>query len=186
MRTRLGDQVVPVTVVLTVVSVLLVFAATLERIPEWLLPDAPSWVFDVIPHLNAALAVFALVAMAHGFMAIQRRDIRTHRRSMLLALAAFGAFLVLYLYNVALMGPGEFPGPDHIRLYVYIPVLIIHIGLAVICLPLLYYVILLAVTRPLSAIPDTNHALVARPALVLWAISFLLGLVIYIQLHVIY
>lgn len=186
MRAAIREHVLLVTIGLTIVSAVLVFAATLELVPDAVLPVAPGWVFDVIPHLNAVFAVLALGVMARGFMAIRSGDIDTHRRSMLIAFGAFIAFLVLYLYNVSIMGPAEFPGPDLIRYYVYLPVLVVHIGLAVVCLPLLYYVMLLATTRPISEIPQTKHAMVARPALLLWAISFLLGLVIYLQLHLIY
>ncbi len=186
MRSLVRDNVVLTTLGLTVISAVLVFGATMELVPEGVLPVAPSWVFDAIPHVNAVLAVVALGAMGYGLAAIRRDDIMAHRRWMLTAFGAFVGFLVLYLYNVSIMGPGEFPGPELIRLYVYIPLLIIHITLAVICLPLLYYAILLATTRPVAEISLTPHARVARPAFVLWSISFLLGLVIYLQLHVIY
>ena len=63
-------------------------------------------------------------------------------------LVLFVAFLALYLYKVALEGPAPFPGPETIYQFVYLPVLGIHITLAIVCVPLLYYVLLLAATRP--------------------------------------
>lgn len=186
MRTWVREHVVAVTALLTVISAVVVFAATLEAVPDAWLPTAPGWVYDVIPHLNAGLAVVALGAMGNGYRAIRRGDIDRHRLSMLAAMAAFITFLVLYLYNVAVTGPGTFPGPTFVERFVYYPLLAIHVGLALVCLPLLYYVSLLAASHPVSAIPRTNHARVARPALALWAVSFGLGLVVYLMLYLIY
>ncbi len=186
MRQRIGEHVVLVTLVLSAVSLALVFGAAMQRIPADLLPMAPAWVFELIPHANVILSISALGAMTRGYLAINRRDIEQHRRSMLIAFGAFGIFLALYLYKVAVEGTATFPGPETVHLYVYLPLLIVHIGLAIICLPLLFYVLLLALTRPIAAIPETHHAKVARPALLLWAISFILGITVYLQLYVIF
>lgn len=186
MREWVADHVRIVAAVVSLVALGLVLAATADLVPADAIPAAPAWVFDAIPHVNAVIAVLALAAMGRGFLAIRRRDITRHRRSMAVALVAFGTFLALYLYNVAVTGAHPFPGPDVIYYYVYLPILIVHMGLAIICIPLLIYVALLATTRPVAAIPQTPHATIGRPALLLWAISFVLGLVVYLQLHVIY
>jgi putative membrane protein len=69
---------------------------------------------------------------------------------------------------------------------VYLPLLAIHIGLAIVCVPLLYYVLLLALTRPVTELPETPHRKVGRVAASLWLISFTLGVVVYAQLYLIY
>lgn len=186
MRAWIREHVLITSLVLTVISLALVFGATLDILPAEMLPVAPDWVFDGIPHANAGIAVIALVTMGLGYRSIREKHIQRHRRFMLIALVMFALFLFLYLYNVAITGAHPFPGPDVIYYYVYLPILVIHMVLAIICIPLLYYVVLLAATHPISAIPATNHARVARPALLLWAISFALGLVVYLQLYIIY
>lgn len=186
MRGWIRAHVTGVTIALTVVSAVIVFAATLEQIPSAYLPRAPEAVLMAIPHINAGLAVIALVAMGRGYLAITSGAVEHHRRSMAVALGAFIVFLVLYLYNVAVTGPGTFTGPDVVRTYVYLPLLTVHIGLAVVCLPLVYYAFLVATTTPVAEVPRTNHATVARPGLALWAVSFLLGLVVYLMLYIVY
>jgi putative membrane protein len=84
------------------------------------------------------------------------------------------------------VGPATFPGPDPVYRTVYLPLLAVHILLAVVCIPLLYYVLLLAATRPVSALVDTAHARVGRVAAALWILSFVLGNVVYAMLYVVY
>jgi putative membrane protein len=89
----------------------------------------------------------------------------------------------MYLYRVALLGPSEFTGPAAVEQFVYYPVLGIHILLAVVCIPLLYYVLLLGLTRPVSELSATKHPKVGRVAASLWMTSFALGVVVYLMLY---
>jgi putative membrane protein len=98
----------------------------------------------------------------------------------------FATFLVLYLYKVVVAGPASFPGPESVYQFVYLPLLAIHILLAIVCIPLLYYVALLALTRPISEVFDTNHRRVGRVAASLWLISFVLGNVVYAMLYLVF
>jgi putative membrane protein len=59
-------------------------------------------------------------------------------------------------------------------------------GLAMVAIPLVYYALLLAGTRPVSEIYDTKHARVGRLAATLWVVSFALGIVVYLMLYVIF
>jgi putative membrane protein len=175
------------TGVLSVVSLALVFGAALRVLPTSSLP-APAGLLGVIPHVNAVLSTVAISTIAVGVAYARRGEYRRHRALMLVSLALFAAFLVLYLYRVSILGPTGFPatGPAFVEQYVYYPVLAIHILLAVVCVPLLYYVLLLAVTRPLAEVFDTQHKRVARVAASLWLVSFLLGNVVYLLLYVVY
>lgn len=186
MRLQARDHVPTLTAVLTAVSLILVFAAALGAIPRVLLPRAPEPVIAAIPHLNAAISLLAIGTIAVGWRAIRRGAIRRHRRAMVSALALFGAFLGLYLYRVGLEGPTHFSGPEAIYKAVYLPLLAIHISLAVVCIPLLFYVVLLALTRPVRQIPLTRHPRIGRIAATLWLVSFSLGLVVYLLLYVVY
>lgn len=178
------DHVPVLTAVLTVVSLTLVFSAVLGFVPA--LPRAPDTVLEAIPHVNAAISVVALGTIALGWRSIRGGAIRRHRLLMVASTVLFVTFLVLYLYRVALEGPHSFAGPDTVYQWVYLPVLAIHILLAIVCIPLLYYVLLLAGTRPIDAIPQTAHAKIGRVAASLWLISFTLGIVVYLLLYVLY
>lgn len=179
------QQVPLLTAVLSIVSLGLVFSAVGGIVPEWLLPRSQGLI-DLIPHLNAAISLAAIGTIIGGWRAIKRGDVDTHRRRMLVAFVLFGAFLVFYLYRVSLEGASEFGGPEAVYQFFYLPMLAIHILLAIICVPLLFYVILLAVSRPVEEIYRSRHRSVGQIAAVLWLISFTLGIAVYGMLYVVY
>jgi putative membrane protein len=184
-RVSVRDNVPAVTGLLTVASLALVFGAALRVIPDALLPRAPAPVMAALPHLNAVVSTVAIGTIVAGILSARRGDYRRHRALMLVSLGLFAAFLVVYLYKVIVDGPAPFPGPEGLYATVYLPVLAVHVLLAVVCIPLLYYVALLALTRPLSEVFDTAHARVARVAGSLWLVSFVLGNVVYAMLYLV-
>lgn len=183
MRVEARDHVPELAGVFSVVSLGLVFAAVLGVVPASSLPRAPDAVVAAIPHVNAAISVVAVAVIATGWRAIRNGDVERHRRAMVTGFVLFGAFLALYLYKVALEGPMGFSGPAPVETYVYYPVLGVHMLLAVVCVPLLFYVLLLAATRPVSEIPLTDHPRLGRVTAALWLTSFVLGTVVYVLLY---
>lgn len=173
------------TALLTAISLALVFGAVLGAIPTSLIPRWDT-LLPLIPHANAVVCGIAIVGIVAAWRAIRRGDVRTHRALMLTSLALFAVFLALYLYKVVHEGPAEFPGPAAVYRFVYLPTLAVHISLAVVCIPLLYYVALLGLTRPVEAIYETRHRVVGRVAATLWLTSFSLGEVVYGLLYVVY
>ena len=182
-----ADERVPeLTALLSVLSLAAVVGAVLGVIPASLLPRAPAGVVDAIPHVNAVLSTAGLVTIPLAVRAIRRGNVDRHRALMLTTLGLFAGFLVLYLYRIILRGPSSFGGPDAVYQFVYLPTLAVHILLAIVCIPLLYYVALLAATRPVAAIRDSLHSRVGRIAASLWFVSFLLGDVVYALLYLVY
>jgi putative membrane protein len=186
MELRARRHVPALTVLLSVVSLALVFGAVLGALPVDGLPRASSAVLDAVPHVNAVVSAAAIGTIALGVRAIRRGDVRRHRTLMLVSFGLFAVFLALYLYKVALTGTAPFPGPEVVYRFVYLPVLAIHVLLAVVCIPLLYYVALLGLTRPVPDIRASNHRRVGRVAASLWLVSFALGEVVYLLLYVVY
>jgi putative membrane protein len=170
------------TVLLSGVSLAAVFAAALRVVPSALLPRAPEWLLGAIPHVNAVISVAAIAVIGQGWRWSRRGEIRKHRAAMLAGFGLFVAFLALYLYRVALLGPTPFDGSG-LAATVYYAVLGVHILLAVVCVPLLFYVLLLAATHPVAELPETNHPRVGRVAATLWLTSFALGIVVYLSLY---
>ena len=184
-RTWAREHVPALTAVLTIAALALVFGAALQVLPVGGLPQ-PEPLLAAIPHVNAAISVAAIAAIAAGVRAIRRGDVGTHRRLMLTSFGLFAAFLALYLYRVALLGPTAFPGPEAIRTFVYLPVLVVHVLLAVVCIPFVFYALLLATTRPASQLYGTAHRRVGRIAAALWIVAFAMGIVIYLMLYVVF
>ncbi|MFB6170014.1 MAG: DUF420 domain-containing protein [Haloarculaceae archaeon] len=168
---------------LSALALALVFGAVLGSIPASLLPRAPDAVLAAIPHANALLVAVAFVVVAWGWRQIRAGAVRRHRRAMLAGLALFGTFLVLYLYRIVLVGTTGFEGSTLIRNVLYLPMLGVHTLLAIVCIPLLTYVATLGVTVPTREVPTTPHPRVGRVAVVLWLVSFALGVGVYVLLY---
>ena len=180
------ERVPELTAVLTVVSLVLVFAAVGGAIPTVLLPRAPDTVLSTIPTVNAVISTAAIVTILAGIRAIHRGNVERHRRLMVATFGLFVAFLVLYLYRISLVGPTQFAGPAAIETYVYLPLLAVHILLAIAAIPAVYYTLLLAVSYPVSELGRTNHPRAGKVAATLWLISFSLGIVVYLMLYVVW
>lgn len=186
MENRVRRHVPSLTAALTIASLVLVVSAVRGLVPRAALPRAPDALLAAIPSINATISVVAILVILAGVRAVRRGDVARHRRLMLTAFGLFLAFLVLYLYRVSLEGPTHFAGPEWVTTFVYYPVLAVHMGLAVVCLPLLYYVLLLAYSYPVAELRRTNHPRVGRVAAALWLVSFALGVVVYLLLYVVY
>lgn len=187
MQQQVRAHVPALTGVLTAVSLAFVFGAALGYVPSGLVPSAPQWVVTTIPHLNAVISLTAITTISMGWYWIRRGQVGKHRLAMVASTTLFAGFLVLYLYRLILLGgPEPFPGPETVYQFVYLPLLGVHILLAVVCIPLVYYVLLLAFSYPTSELGRTHHPTVGRVAASLWLISFSLGIVVYTLLHVVY
>ena len=186
MELRARDHVPAATAALSVASLALVFGAVLGYVPDSSLPRASERTLAAIPHANAVLSTTALGTILLGVRAVRRGDVARHRTLMLTTLALFAAFLALYLYRLVLVGTTAFPGPEAVYRFVYLPTLAVHILLAVVCIPLLYYVALLALTRPVADVYGTRHKRIGRVAASLWFVSFALGDVVYVLLYLVY
>lgn len=178
-------HVTGVTLVLSVVALAFVFGAALQRLPVEALPRSPP-LLTWIPHINSIVSLAAIGTITVGWRAARSGAIDRHRVSMLASFVLFATFLVLYLYRVALLGPTEFPGTPFVHTYVYLPILVVHVLLAIVCVPFVINALLLAATHSISELPETNHPMVGRIAASLWLISFTLGIVIYAMLYLVY
>ncbi len=183
---RLVHEHVPaVTIVLSIISLGVVFSAAFQILPVATLPS-PRWVLTAIPSVNAVISLGAIVTILGGVRAIRRGHITRHKRYMIASFVLFAVFLGLYLYRVAILGPTEFAGPSLVRQYVYLPILLVHVGLAIVCVPFVYYALLLGLANPVEEIYRSRHRTVGRIAAGLWLISFSMGLVIYLLLYHMY
>jgi len=180
------EQVPALTGVLTVVSLGLVFGAVGGAIPTTVLPRAPESVLAAIPHVNALLSAVAIVTIVAGIRAIRAGHVARHRQLMGTTFVLFVAFLVLYLYRITLEGTTDFAGPATVETLVYLPILAIHILLAIAAIPAVYYTLLLAATHPVSELGRTNHPRAGKVAATLWLVSFSLGIVVYTMLYLIW
>lgn len=177
------ENVPLLTASLSVVALALVFGAVGGVIPSGLLPRTSDGVLAAIPHVNAALSATAIATILLGWRAIARGNVRRHRAFMLTSFGLFTAFLAAYLYRLIHVGTAEFPGPELVYSYLYLPFLAVHILLAIVCVPFVFYALLLAATRPYEELYHTRHSQVGFVAAVLWLISFSMGIGVYLLLY---
>ena len=149
-------------------------------------PPALARLAALSPHLIAAVNAAALLALLRGWRAIRRGAIPVHRSYMLGAAILISAFLVLYVSRVALGGTKSFAGPAAVRAYLYLPMLAVHVLLSIASVPLVIYNVLVGLSRAADAIGSTAHPRVGRVAVVLWSVSLVLGLGVYVLLNLVY
>ena len=137
----------------------------------------------VLPHAIALVNALALVLLSSGWWFIRNGFIKLHRIVMPSALGLIFLFLVMYVTRIYLGGVKEFPGPESLYLYLYLPVLIIHLALSIICIQPVLYVASIGLTHRIEDIPQTKHRIVGRIAVPMWNLSLALGLVVYVLLY---
>ena len=173
--------------ILSGAAIAIVVAAAGGAVPARIVPTPPGWVIEGIPHVNAGISVAAIVTILLGWRAIRRGSVGHHRLAMLGATTLFATFLVLYLYRLVVIGgAASFPGPSSVYYSVYLPVLTVHMGLAIVCIPLVIYTLVLGLFTPTIDLPETAHARVGRVAAALWILSFAGGIVVYALLYQLY
>ncbi|MEX2168811.1 MAG: DUF420 domain-containing protein [Pirellulales bacterium] len=94
-------------------------------------PSTAHW----LVHLNATLNAIAAVLLLVGYVLIKQRREVAHQRVMLSAFAVSTAFLISYLVYHYQVGSVKFTYPGPVR-YVYYPILLTHVMLAITVPPL--------------------------------------------------
>jgi len=129
-----------------------------------------------LPALNALLNALAAIALVTGFTFIRSRRIAPHRASMFSAFVFSSGFLAAYITNYALHGEMKFHGVGAIR-WVYYPLLISHIILAVVVLPMILITFFLSLSGRFPA-----HRRLARFTFPIWLYVSVTGVIVYAML----
>jgi putative membrane protein len=129
-----------------------------------------------LPGLNALLNALAAIALVTGLCFIRAKNIVLHRASMFTAFVFSSLFLVAYLTNYTLHGEMHFRGEGGIR-WVYFPLLISHIILAVVALPMILITFFLSLSGRFPA-----HRRLARWTFPIWLYVSVTGVIVYAML----
>lgn len=127
--------------------------------------------------LNAFLNGTSAILIASAFVAIKRGAIQVHRALMLAAFATSTVFLCSYLTRMAIAGDTTFRGVGAIR-YVYFPILITHVLLAITVVPMVLRSLFLAYKKRF-----TDHRKIARFTLPIWLYVSVTGVLVYLFLY---
>jgi putative membrane protein len=140
------------------------------------LEGAPAWV-STLPAVNAFLNGTSAVFLVLAYLAVRRRDLATHARHMLTALASSTLFLVSYIVYHSVHGDTKFPGQGAIR-PVYFFILISHIVLSAVTLPAVFGSFFFALAGRFP-----SHRKIARYTLPLWLYVSVTGVLVFALLR---
>jgi putative membrane protein len=130
-----------------------------------------------LPALDALLNALAAIALVVGFAFIRAGKVGAHRASMFVAFIFSSLFLAAYITNYALHGEMIFPKDAGAVRWVYFPLLISHIILAVVALPMVLITFFLSLSGRFPA-----HRKLARWTFPIWLYVSVTGVVVYLML----
>lgn len=131
---------------------------------------------EVLAFADATLAAGTVVCATRGYRAIRRRDVIRHRNLMLAAFACSAAFMILFIVRFVTFGFRDFTAAGGWKALYYV-VLFAHEPIAVLSIPLVLVTLVLGLRR------SRAHIEVARPTLVVWLISAMTGVLLYVVLY---
>jgi uncharacterized membrane protein YozB (DUF420 family) len=131
-----------------------------------------------LPTVNACLNALAAALLVAGWRFIRRKEVAAHKRCMLLAFATSTLFLVSYVAHKALVRTHTpFPGSGASR-YLYYPVLVSHVLLAIAIVPLALTTIVHALRGRID-----RHRRLARVTLPIWLYVSVTGVAVWWMLY---
>lgn len=165
----------------SVVGVIIGISAIASLFLFWLIyyhppADVAGTQLSFLPALNALLNALAAVALVTGFVFIRSGRVGPHRASMFSAFIFSSAFLAAYIINYALHGESHFQGVGTIC-WIYFPLLISHIILAVVALPMILITFFLSLSGRFP-----THKKLARWTFPIWLYVSVTGVIVYAML----
>ncbi|MBC7856971.1 MAG: DUF420 domain-containing protein, partial [Pirellulaceae bacterium] len=145
--------------------------------------ETPSHLSDIVPllpHVNASLNAVATVLLVVGYVLIKRRQEEAHKWVMLACFGVSAVFLCSYLtYHFNIVGGSKtFPSSDFpSAAYVYFPILISHIFLAVTVPFLAVGTIYLGLAEKRQ-----GHRRLAKWTFPIWLYVSVTGVIVYLML----
>lgn len=132
---------------------------------------------EVHPAINALLNAASTVFLLAGYLAIRRRNVELHWRSMVGAFTASAVFLASYLARFCISGTHRYPGTGADKA-IYLIILFSHMLLALVALPMILRMFWLARRKRWP-----NHRRLARWAWPVWVYVSITGVVVYLMLY---
>jgi len=166
------------TLLINIVSVVVPIAvAIMISFPNQL--NLGEWTKS-LSHAIGAINTLTTLALIAGLIFIKRKQTAYHRAAMSTAFLLGGLFLVCYIIYHLSNPANKFNGEGFVR-YIYLFILITHIGLSLIVLPLVLRAMFYAVTRQF-----VQHKSVVKYAYPIWLYVSATGVIVYLMLYHLY
>lgn len=141
--------------------------------------DLGGWTKNLAHAIGIINSLTSLLLIC-GLILIKKNKIELHRKVMTTAFLLGGLFLAFYVTYHVSNPANRFGGAGFVR-YVYLFILISHIGLSLIVLPLVLRAMFFAVTGQFD-----RHKSIVRFAYPIWLYVSISGVVVYFMLYHIY
>ena len=142
-------------------------------------PDLGNWT-KILPHVIGGINTVTTLVLILGLIFIKQKKIELHRMAMTLAFTLGGLFLICYVTYHLTNSANKFSGEGIIR-YVYLFILISHIGLSLVVLPLVLRAMYFAVTKQFQL-----HKKMVKYAYPIWLYVSVTGVIVYTLLYWVY
>ncbi len=131
-----------------------------------------------------------LVLVLTGYIQAKKGNYKNHKFLMIYAVILQAAFLVQYVTRFLMGGETPFPGPDTVKNYIYLPILVIHIFTATLSI---YFILRHVFEAKSNENPGpvfrgeyrTRHTTFGKKVFLIWMFSFTGGITIFIMLYLI-
>ncbi|HEX8251399.1 MAG TPA: DUF420 domain-containing protein [Pyrinomonadaceae bacterium] len=141
--------------------------------------DLGGWTKN-LSHAIGVVNTLTSILLIFGLILIRRKKTEPHRIVMTAAFVLGGLFLIFYITYHLSNPANRFAGAGFVR-YIYLFILISHIGLSLIVLPLVLRAMFFAVTGQFA-----RHKAIVRFAYPIWLYVSLSGVAVYFMLYHIY
>lgn len=175
MTTIAAEQQAKSKLLINVVSVVVPIAvAVLISFPNKF--DLGGWTKN-LSHVIGAINTLTTLALIAGLIFIKTKKVHSHRIAMTAAFALGGLFLVSYIIYHGTNPANVFNGTGASR-FVYLILLISHIGLSLVVLPLVLRAMYYAVTKQFD-----SHRKIVKFAYPIWLYVSATGVIVYLMLY---
>lgn len=148
---------------------------------------------DEVPILAATsfgTILTGLVLLLIGFFQAKSKNFKNHKVFMLAAVVTQAAFLVQYITRFLMGQETTFPGPDKLRNFVFIPILVIHILTAIASI---YLILRHVLESRKNERPGPQfereyrmvHRSFGKRVFIVWLASFIGGITVFCMLYLI-
>jgi putative membrane protein len=138
--------------------------------------DLGGWT-KLLPHVIGAINTLTTIALILGLVFIKLKKISLHQAMMTLSFSLGGIFLICYIMYHMTNPSNKFAG-EGVIWYVYIFILITHIGFSLVVLPLVLRGMYYAATRQFAA-----HKKIVRYAYPIWLYVSATGVLVYLFVY---
>lgn len=175
METTAAQQENKSRLLINIISVVVPLAVTgMLAFPNKL--DLGGWTKN-LSHVIGGINTLTTLALIAGFVFVKQKKVQQHRIAMTTAFALGGVFLICYVVYHSTNPANKFTGEGAAR-FLYLFLLITHIGLSLVVLPLVLRAMFFAVTRQFA-----RHKKIVKYAYPIWLYVSASGVIVYLLLY---